>query len=71
MRNAMTSFPDDQSMAFLRDRHVDYVFVRIGLFEPQEAADVLAQIQKRADLSLEMMWTNGPQGAEALFKVGR
>jgi hypothetical protein len=71
MRETMASFPDDRSMAFLRDRHVDYVFVRVGLFEPQEAAEILAQIRRRADLSLEMMWTTGPQGAEALFKVGR
>jgi hypothetical protein len=71
MRDTMTSFPDDRSMTFLRDRRVNYVFVRLGLYDPQEAADILELIRKRGDLSMEMMWTDGPQGAEALFKVGR
>ena len=69
MRETMASFPDDRSMAFLRDRQVDYVVVRAGLYEPQEATALLEQIQKRDDLSLELMWTAGPEGAEAMFKV--
>lgn len=69
MRETMTSFPDDRSMAFLRDRGVDYVVVRAGLYEPKQAAALLEQIQRRNDLSLEAMWTAGPEGAEAIFKV--
>lgn len=69
MRETMTSFPDDRSMAFLRDRGVDYVVVRAGLYESKQAAALLEQIQKRNDLSLEAMWTAGPEGAEAIFKV--
>jgi hypothetical protein len=71
MRETMTSFPDDVSMALLRDRQVDYVVVRAGLYEPQEAAALLEKIQKRQDLSLEAMWTTGPEGGEAIFKVRR
>jgi hypothetical protein len=69
MRQIMTSFPDDRSMAFLRHRNVDYVVVRAGVYEPQEAASLLEQIQSRSDLSLEVMWTAGPQGAEAIYAV--
>lgn len=69
MRQTMASFPDDRSMSFLRERHVDYVVVRAGVYEPQEAASLLEQIQKRSDLSLEVMWSAGPQGAEAIYAV--
>jgi hypothetical protein len=69
MREAMASFPDDRSMAFLRSRNVDYVIVRAGLYEPQDAADLLQLIQQRTDLTLDMMWMTGAQGAEAIFKV--
>jgi hypothetical protein len=69
MRQAMAAFPDDRSMAFLRDRDVDYVVVRAGVYEPQEAASLLEQIQNRSDLSLEVMWTSGTQSAEAIYAV--
>jgi hypothetical protein len=65
----MASFPDDRSMAFLRRREVDYVVVRAGIYEPQEAAPLLERIQKRSDLSLQVMWAAGPQGAEAIYAV--
>jgi hypothetical protein len=69
MREAMASFPDDRSLTFLRDRRVDYVVVRAGLYEPEERALVLAQISQRSDLPLEAMWMEGPQGAEAIYRL--
>jgi hypothetical protein len=69
MRRTMASFPDDRSMAFLRDRDVEYVVVRAGISEPLQAASLLEQIQRRSDLSLEGMWTAGPQGVEAIYAV--
>ena len=69
MRETMASFPDDRSLSFLRDRRVDYVVVRAGLYEPQERALLLEQISKRSDLSLDAMWMDGPQGAEAIYAV--
>jgi hypothetical protein len=65
----MASFPDDRSMAFLRDRDVEYVVVRAGIYEPLQAASLLEQIQRRSDLSLEGMWTAGTQGVEAIYAV--
>jgi hypothetical protein len=67
MREQMASFPDDHSMAFLRRRHVTYLVVRAGLFEPEERAALLQQLNQRRDLSLEAMWPEGPQGAEAIY----
>jgi hypothetical protein len=69
MRQIMASFPDDRSMAFLRSRGVDYVVVRAGVYEPQHAASLLEEIQKRSDLSPKVMWTAGPQGAEGIYAV--
>jgi hypothetical protein len=69
MRDVMTSFPDDRSMAFLRSRDVDYVVVRVGLYDPPAAAELLQGLRQRTDLTLDAMWMTGPQGAEAIFKV--
>ncbi len=69
MREAMASFPDDRSLTYLRDRRVDYVVVRAGLYEPEERALLLDQVGKRPDLSLEAMWMEGPQGAEAIYRL--
>jgi hypothetical protein len=69
MREIMASFPDDRSMAFLRHRDVEYVVVRSGIYEPEQAAALLDQIQKRSDLSLKVMWSAGPQGAEGIYAV--
>jgi len=65
----MASFSDDRSMAFLRRRHVTYLVVRAGLFEPEERAALLQQLNQRRDLSLEAMWPEGPQGAEAMYAL--
>jgi hypothetical protein len=69
MREAMASFPDDRSLTFLRERRVDYVVVRAGLYEPEERAVLLEQISKRSDLLLDAMWMDGPQGAEAIYAL--
>jgi hypothetical protein len=69
MRDVMTSFPDDRSMAFLRGRGVDYIVVRLGIYDPQQAAELLQRLHQRLDLTLDMMWMTGPQGPEAIFKV--
>ena len=65
----MNSFPDDRSIAFLRDRRVDYIVVRAGLYDQNEAAALLERMKQRKELTLEMMWTDGPDGTEALFRV--
>ena len=69
LRDAMASFPDDRSLTYLRDRRVDYVVVRAGLYEPEARALVLEQMNGRSDLSLEAMWMEGPQGAEAIYAL--
>ena len=69
MRKAMASFPDDRSMSFLRNLHVDYVVVRAGLYEADEGATLLEQMGTVEDLSLEAMWPDGPMGAEAVYKI--
>jgi hypothetical protein len=70
MREDMAPFPDDRSIESLRDRGVDFVVVRGGLYEPGEAALILEQLRLRNDLSLEVMWAAGPEGdSEAIFKV--
>lgn len=71
MRDVMASFPDDRSMAFLRNLNVDYVVVRAGLYEAEERAALLEQIGRVEDLSLEGMWPDGPMGAEAVYKIKR
>ena len=70
MREVMRSFPDDQSIAFLHDRGVDYVVVRAGLYDEHEAAALLERMDQWKELSLEKSWT-GPDGPEALFRVQR
>jgi hypothetical protein len=71
MREAMASFPDDRSMDFLRNLHVDYVVVRAGLYEADQRTALLEQMGKGEDLSLEAMWPDGPMGAEAVYKIKR
>src|SRR5260221_13620959 len=71
MREMMATFPDDRSMAFLRNLHVDYVVVRAGLYEADERAALLEQLGRVEDLSLEAMWPDGPMGAEAVYKINR
>ena len=71
MRGAMASFPDDRSMAFLRNLHVDYVVVRAGLYEADQRASLLEQMDHVEDLSLEAMWLDGPMGAEAVYRIKR
>jgi hypothetical protein len=71
MREEMASFPDDRSMDFLRKLHVDYVVVRAGLYEADQKAAPLEQMDKVGDLSLEAMWPDGPMGAEAVYQIER
>ena len=71
MREEMASFPDDRSMDFLRKLHVDYVVVRAGLYEADQKAAPLEQIDEVEGLSLEAMWPDGPMGAEAVYQIER
>jgi hypothetical protein len=68
-REVMRTFPDDRSIAFLRDRRVEYIVVRAGLYDRDQAAGLLERMKERKELTLERMWTDGPEGAEALFRV--
>jgi hypothetical protein len=71
MREVMQTFPDDRSIALLRERNVDYVIIRMGLYDDYEQASrVLEQAGQREELSLEGMWTNEADGTEALFRLG-
>jgi hypothetical protein len=69
MREVMSDFPDDRSIAFLRSRRVDYVVIRTGKYDLPDAAIVMQRVQQRQELSLEVMWAAGPVGGEALFKL--
>jgi hypothetical protein len=69
MRELMSGFPDDRSIAFLRRLQVDYVVIRTGLYGVTEAATLLERVRQREELSLEVMFTPGSAGGEALFKV--
>jgi hypothetical protein len=60
MIDSMRSFPDDHSTAFLRDRRVDYVVIRGGLYSSQdEWSALLVKLQARSDLSLVSMFPDG------------
>jgi len=69
LRELMSGFPDDRSIAFLRRRQVNYVVIRTGKYESVDAAILLGRVQQRDELSLEVIWAAGPSGGEALFKV--
>jgi hypothetical protein len=70
MREIMQGFPDDRSIALLRERKVGHVIMRGGLFDDhQEAARLLEQAGQRKELSLEGMWPNAEEGTEAIFRV--
>jgi hypothetical protein len=72
MREAMQNFPDDRSMALLRERDVDYVIIRMGLYDDHEQASrVLEAAGQRQELSLEGMWTNEADGTQAVFRLAR
>jgi hypothetical protein len=71
MREEMAGFPDKRSMAFMRNLHVDYVVVRAGLYEQEERTALLGQIATVQGLVLQAMWSDGPTGAEAIYKVER
>jgi hypothetical protein len=59
MIDSMRSFPDDSSMAYLRDRRVDYVVIRGGLYSQDEWSALLIKLQARSDLSLVSMFPDG------------
>jgi len=59
MIDSMRSFPDDPSMAYLRDRRVDYVVIRGGLYSQGEWSALLVKLQGRSDLSLVSMFPDG------------
>lgn len=71
MRDVMASFPDDRSMTFLRNLHVDYVVVRAGWYEAEQGAALLERLGNTEDLALEAMWPDGPMGAEAIYRITR
>ena len=58
-------------MAFLRSLDVDYVVVRAGLYEAEQGAALLEQMDKTEALSLEAMWLDGPMGAEGIYRINR
>jgi hypothetical protein len=70
MREIMQGFPDDRSIALLRQSQVGYVIIRGGLFDDhQEAARVLERARHRKEMSLEGMWTSARDGTEAIFRM--
>src|SRR5262245_13150526 len=68
-RDAMSGFPDDRSMTFLRSLRVEYIIVRAGLYEGEDGTALLDRLGKIDGLSLQAMWPNGPAGAEAIYKI--
>ncbi len=69
MREEMAAFPDQRSIDFLRAQGVTFVVVRAGLYDPRPRAALLEKISQTDGLALEAMWTEGPQGAEAVYRV--
>jgi len=72
-RDAMRSFPDDSSIAYLQARNVDYVIVRGEQYPAEDRAALVAKIENRRDVSLVARF---PQdGSEdsvfAVLKPGR
>jgi hypothetical protein len=55
MREAMQGFPDDRSMSFLRERHVDYVVLHGSLYSPDEWSSLRRRLRDRSDLLLTTM----------------
>jgi hypothetical protein len=49
----MKDFPDDASLAAIRQRGVDYIIVHGGLYLPQDYRRVIEAMDQRADLHLE------------------
>ena len=65
MLDVMESFPDDRSLAYLRERRVDYVVLRGGLYQAGEWSALLERIRARDELSLVDMFSPKTQ-AEAV-----
>ena len=59
MIDAVRSFPDDHSIGYLRDRRVDYVVIRGGLYSQDEWSTLLVKLQARSDLSLVSLFPDG------------
>lgn len=59
MIDSMRAFPDDHSMAYLRDQGVDFVVIRGGLYSQDEWAALLVKLQGRNELSLVSMFPDG------------
>jgi hypothetical protein len=59
MIDSMRSFPDDSSMAYLRDQRVEFVVIRGGLYLQDEWSALLVKLQARKDLSLVSMFPDG------------
>jgi hypothetical protein len=49
----MKEFPDDPSLATIRDRGVDYIIVHGALYSPGEYRQLIEAMDQRADLRLE------------------
>ena len=49
----MKQFPDDESMATVRDRGIDYVIVHGALYTPGEYRELIAAMDQRPDLRYE------------------
>jgi hypothetical protein len=68
MLDVMETFPDDRSMAYLRERGVDYVIVRGGMYRENQWPAVRARIRARDDLSLVLMFA--PESlAEGVYAI--
>jgi len=69
-RETMRSFPDERSIAYLQERHVDYVVVRGEHYRPADRDALLAAIEQRTDLSLVL---RVPQGGsqDSVYAVGK
>jgi hypothetical protein len=70
MLEAMRSFPDDRSLAYLRDQQVDYVVLRGGSYSPDRWSRLLTEIQERRDLSFAGGFPDGRQ-LELVYGVER
>jgi len=66
----MASFPDDQSIAYLKSRDVDLIVVHAGLMERDKFGDMTAALLARPDIEAMAQFKES-QGSDAVFRLRR
>jgi hypothetical protein len=64
------SFPDDRSIAYLKQRGVDLLVIHGSLMKPEEFGEMTAALLARPDIEA-MAQFQEPRGSDAVFRVRR